>query len=168
MLWLIPIETLLFLEILVKKDLIISNLSKITTNILFFPVPHVGAAIWIKKCKWMQSNFCAGIGWLPPVSAFPLFLRLLMDLKPWRTRRGFYPFYPWVYSTAQLTLQSTYLICDDHPVWKQSTSSHTSPNVYSPSSFAVQVVRILFAITRQVTSQKQANPRFHSIHWSFH
>ena len=92
-----------------KQNLIISHLSKITTNILFYPVLHVGAAIWIKKCKWMQSNFCAGIGWLPHVSAFPLFPRLLTDLKPWRTRRGFYPVYLWIYSTSQLTLQSTYL-----------------------------------------------------------
>lgn len=134
---------------------------------LFYPVPHVGGAIWNKKCRWMQSNSCAGIGWLPHMSTFPLFPRQLMDLKPWRTRKGFYPFNPWVNSISLLRLKSTYLIYGYHPVRKQ-TSSHTSPNVYSASSVATQVIRILFAITRLVTSQKQANTHFHSIHRSFH
>lgn len=122
---------------LAKPDLRISHLYKITTHTLFSPAPHVGGAIWIKKCKWMQSNSCAGMGWLLHGSTLPLFPRLLMDLKPWRTRKGLHPFYQWVNSTSQPRLQSIYLIYGYHPVRKQSTSSHTSPNAYSASSFTV-------------------------------
>lgn len=112
---------------LAKQDLIISHLYKITTITLFHSVSHVGGTIWIKKCRWLHS--CAGIGWLPHVSEFPLFPRLLMDLKPWRTRRGFYPFNPWVNSTSLLRLYSTCLIYGYHPV-KKKEPLPTLPQMY--------------------------------------